>query len=81
VISSFDLGYPKEDLRFWRILQERLAFDPDHTLLADDNVDVLTTARRYGLKYIFFKAKSSSQLPPATNSHFPAILSFQELMV
>ena len=80
VISSFDLGHPKEDLRFWQILRDRLAFDPAHTLLADDNLDVLATAKRYGLKYIVFKAKSSSQLPPATNSHFPAILSFHELM-
>ena len=30
VISSFDLGHPKEDVRFWEILQERLGFDPAH---------------------------------------------------
>ena len=28
VVSSFDLGAPKEDVRFWEILQERLGFDP-----------------------------------------------------
>ena len=38
------------------------------------------TARRYGIKYPFFKAKSSSQLPPEKNSNFPALLSFHELM-
>lgn len=81
VVSSFDLGYPKEDPRFWEILQGRLAFDPQHALLVDDNADVLATARRFGIKYLFFKAKSSSQLPPEKNADFPALLSFHELMV
>jgi HAD superfamily hydrolase (TIGR01509 family) len=80
VISSFDLGFPKEEVRFWEILQEHLAFDPGRALLVDDNTDVLATAKAYGIKYLFFKAKSSSQLPPAKNSDFPALLSFHELM-
>lgn len=80
VVSSFDLGFPKEDARFWELLRDRLSFDPDHTLLVDDNAEVLKTARAYGIKYLFFKAKSSSQLPPEKNSDFPALLSFHELM-
>ena len=80
VISSFDLGFPKEEVRFWEILQEDLSFDPGHALLVDDNTDVLATAKAYGIKYLFFKAKSSSQLPPEKNSDFPALLSFHELM-
>jgi putative hydrolase of the HAD superfamily len=80
VISSFDLGFPKEEVRFWEILQSQLAFDPDHAVLVDDNAEVLATARRYGIKYLFFKAKSSSQLPPEKNSDFPTLLSFNELM-
>lgn len=80
VISSFDLGVPKEDLRFWEILANRLHFDPAHTLLVDDNADVLTTARNYGLRYLIFKAKSSSQLPPEPHPDFIAVESFHELM-
>lgn len=80
IVSSFDLGFPKEDARFWEILRARLAFNPEHTLLVDDNADVLKTARAYGIKYLFFKAKSSSQLPPEKNSDFPSLISFHELM-
>lgn len=80
VISSFDVGFPKEDARFWEILRDRLRFDPRRTLLVDDNIDVLKTAQAYGIRYLFFKAKSSSQLPPERNSDFPALLSFHELM-
>ncbi len=80
VISSFDLGMPKEEVRFWQVLQDRLAFDPQRAVLVDDNAEVLAAARRFGIKHLFFKAKSSSQAPPESNSDFPALMSFHELM-
>ncbi|MCL6622564.1 MAG: GMP/IMP nucleotidase [Syntrophobacterales bacterium] len=80
VVSSFDLGFPKEDLRFWEALRAQLRFDPERTLLIDDNAEVLATARRYGIRHLLYKAKSSSQLPPQNHAHFPSIVSFRELM-
>ena len=80
VISSFDMGAPKEELRFWDILQKRLQFNPTQTLLVDDNADALAAARIYGIKHLIFKAKSSSQLPPNPHPEFIAIESFHELM-
>jgi HAD superfamily hydrolase (TIGR01509 family) len=80
VVSSFDLGTPKEEVRFWEMLQERLHFNPERTLLVDDNAEALAAARSYGIKYPYFKAKSSSQLVPANHPDFPSIVSFRELM-
>jgi putative hydrolase of the HAD superfamily len=80
VISSFDLGAPKEEVRFWEILRERLHYDPPHTLLVDDNAAALVAAQHYGIRYPYFKAKSSSQLPPNPHPDFPTIVSFHELM-
>jgi len=80
VVSSFDLGAPKEDGRFWEILQERLGFVLQQTLLVDDNADVLAAARRYGIKYLLFKAKSSSKQEAEAHPDFPSIESFDELM-
>lgn len=80
VVSSFDLGTPKENGGFWDILEERLGFEKQHALLVDDNADVLAAARRYGLKYLFFKAKSSSQQGPEAHPDFSSIESFKELM-
>jgi len=80
VISSFDLGTPKEDVRFWEILEERLGFQRQQTLLVDDNAEVLAAARQFGVKYLFFKAKSSSQVAAANTTDFPSLISFLELM-
>ena len=80
VISSFDLGTPKEDVGFWKILQGRINFEASHTLLVDDNAEVLDSARRYGIKYLLFKAKSSSRQDPESHPDFPSIESFHELM-
>ncbi len=80
VVSSFDLGAPKEEVRFWKILQERLAFDPGSTLLVDDNAEALAAARVSGIRYPFFKAKSSSRQEAESHPDFPSIESFYELM-
>ena len=80
VISSFDLGAPKEEVRFWEILQDRLHFDPRRTLLVDDNAEALAAARTFGINYPYFKAKSSSRQDAAGHPDFPSIESFHELM-
>jgi HAD superfamily hydrolase (TIGR01509 family) len=80
VISSFDLGTPKEERQFWEVLQERLAFAPGHTLLVDDNAEALAAARSFGIKYPYFKAKSSSRQEAEAHPDFPSIHSFYELM-
>jgi len=80
VISSFDLGTPKEDHFFWQLLQERLGFEPWHTLLVDDNAEALTAARQFGIKYCLFKAKSSSRQEAESHPDFPSLESFRELM-
>lgn len=80
VISSFDLGAPKEQRQFWQALQARLDFDPQRTMLVDDNREVLQAARDYGIRYLFFKGISSSQTPPETSRRFPVLNFFTELM-
>jgi HAD superfamily hydrolase (TIGR01509 family) len=80
VVSSFDLGSPKEEVWFWEILHDRLHFDGQHALLVDDNAEALAAARTFGIKYPYFKAKSSSRLDAANHPDFSCIESFKELM-
>jgi putative hydrolase of the HAD superfamily len=80
VVSSFDLGAPKEERRFWEILQERLEYNPAQTLLVDDNAEALAAARACGIKYPYFKAKSSSRQEAEAHPEFPSLEDFHELM-
>ena len=49
VHSSYDFGLPKEDPEFWRRLQEVEHFSSPRTLLVDDSIPVLESARRFGI--------------------------------
>lgn len=81
VISSFDLGVPKEEVRFWEVLTDILSLEPERAMLIDDNEAALQAAWLFGIKYLFFKAKSSSQAEPELSHRFPMIFRFGELMV
>ena len=64
VLSSFDAGYPKESLKFWKEAEKRLGFDRNRTLFIDDTDEILKTAKKYGVKYILYKARSNSKIKP-----------------
>jgi len=80
IVSSHDLGYPKETAAFWQRLQEVEPFDPGATLLADDSLPVLRAARDYGLKHIVAMRRPDSRRPAREMEDFAAIESFAELL-
>jgi HAD superfamily hydrolase (TIGR01509 family) len=82
VLSSFDVGYPKESMRFWEKAEEKLGFDKDRALFIDDTEEVLKTAKKYGIKYIIYKASANSKIKPKikTSNKFLPIVDFDELM-
>ncbi len=80
IVTAHDLGAPKEDPAFWRRLASRVPFDPAATLLAEDTLRILETARRFGIRWLVHVARPSSSLPPRRTSRFPSILDFREIM-
>jgi len=80
LICADDLGKPKEDSRFWQDLEERIGFTRRRTLFADDNLDVLSTARGHGIGHLVHMARPSSQIPPRYSDDYPSITTFKELM-
>ncbi len=52
VISSHDLGYPKEHQEFWKALEEQIDFDKSRSLFVDDSPQVLLSAHTYGIANI-----------------------------
>lgn len=81
IVSSHDLGNPKETAPFWHRLQETEPFDPARTLFADDSLPVLKAARDYGVKHLVAMRKPDSQRPAREILDFPSIETFAELML
>ena len=80
VVSSHDLGLPKEDPAFWGRLQQRLPFDPARTMLGEDSETNLGTAQMFGIRYLIHVGRYSSQSPPALSKRFSTIQYFSELL-
>jgi HAD superfamily hydrolase (TIGR01509 family) len=80
VLSSFDVGHPKESLQFWAKAQKLLGFDKEKTLFIDDTEEILKTAKAYGIKYILYKARSNSKVKPKKSDDFMHIMDFDELL-
>lgn len=79
VISSHGYGHPKETGEFWHALQANLRFNPETTLLVDDNLHVLQAARMYGIKHLLTIAQPDSSKPPRPVAGFTAVQDFREL--
>lgn len=79
VITSHELGHAKEEDAFWRRLQEIEAFDPARSLLVDDSLPVLDSARRYGIRHLVTIRRPDTRQPEKDTGDYPAIGSFAEL--
>ncbi len=80
VLSSFDAGYPKENIKFWKEAEKRLGFDKYKTLFIDDTEEILKTAKKYGIRYILYKARANSRVKPKKSNEFLHIFDFNELI-
>jgi putative hydrolase of the HAD superfamily len=81
IISSHDLGVPKERTEFWGLLQQQQSFDKKTTLLIDDSLAVLNSARLFGIAHLISVCKPDSKQPKKHVTGYPAIEDFRELMI
>jgi len=79
VYCAHDLGLAKEDPAFWSKLQEQEPFAPERTLLIDDNLDVLESARKGGIRHLVAIAQPDSRRPARQIDRFPVIHGFAEI--
>ncbi|MBF0549036.1 MAG: HAD-IA family hydrolase [Deltaproteobacteria bacterium] len=80
MISSSDIGYPKEDPRFWDGIKKQVGFSTSRTMFVDDDLEVLRTARAWGLDHVFHKARNNFDGPDEVTEEFPAVICFSQLM-
>lgn len=79
VVCAHDLGLPKEQPQFWGRLRALEDFDPARTLLVDDSLPVLRSARNYGIRHLLGVRNPDSRQPPKAIEEFDSIADFSEL--
>lgn len=79
-MTSFEIGYPKEMLQFWEKAEDLLKFDKNKTLFIDDTVEILKTAKAFGIKYLLLKIRANSKKAEKPQNNFPVLENFEELI-
>ncbi|MFP6836876.1 MAG: GMP/IMP nucleotidase [Pseudomonadales bacterium] len=78
-VSSHDYGIPKEASPFWARLIDEQRYDPEKTLLIDDNDSVLNSARDFGIRHLLTVTQPDSSRPPREALNFPTFNDFREI--
>jgi len=79
LICAHSLGMPKEHPSFWGELQARETFDPAKTLLIDDSLPVLRSARDYGIAHLLAVFQPDTRQPRKNVEEFAAIEDFAQI--
>jgi len=80
LVCAHDYGVPKENSDFWGRLGEKINYDAARTLLVDDSLAVLRSARGYGIGHLLAILQPDTQGPVRDVEDFMAIRHFSEIM-
>lgn len=80
LICSHDYGVAKEEQAFWERLREEHPFEPERTLLVDDSLAVLRSAKRYGIGWLLAVYQPDTQQGRRDVGEFEAIDTFLDIM-
>ena len=80
IVCAHELGMPKEHNEFWSRMQDIESFDRRQTLLIDDSLPVLRSARNYGIAQLLAVTNPDSRGPEKDAGDFAAIRSFLDIM-
>lgn len=80
IISSHELGSPKEEQAFWQELLKVEHFNKDRCVFIDDTPNILQSAQRFGIKHLVCVSAPDSQKPANASSDFFDILHFNEIV-
>lgn len=82
--ASHDFGLPKEDPAFWHRFAKTHTFNPEKTVLIDDNLAVLKSAQLFNIATLILPLNPDSQRPAQTMEippPFVPVQSLQELLI
>ncbi|MBE8215783.1 MAG: HAD hydrolase-like protein [Endozoicomonadaceae bacterium] len=80
VVSSHQLGFPKEQPVFWKQLNALYPFNSNTTLFIDDTLTVLRSAKQHGIQHLRWIPNPSSQRAMQKNTEFIPLSTFNSLL-
>jgi len=80
IINAHDIGMAKENKGFWEKLQQSEAYNKEHTMLIDDNLEVLDCAHEYGIEYCLGIQKPDSQGGEISSKKYRVIDGFKDVL-
>lgn len=80
ICSSHEIGYAKEDQRFWALLMDKYQLLSSNCLFIDDSLSVLKSAEQFGIGYLLAIDKPDSQRQKINAAPFTAISNFEQLI-
>jgi putative hydrolase of the HAD superfamily len=80
IVTSHELGVAKEEVAFWQKLRQVEPLDPARTLLVDDSLPVLDSARAYGIAHLRAVRRPDTRQPEKQTGDYLALASFAELL-
>lgn len=80
LVSSHSFDLPKEHPDFWGALRSVHPFDPDRTLIIEDNVEVLRSAQSAGIANLVAVSRPDWRRPKRMVEAFPAVEKVADLI-
>ncbi|MCW8962930.1 MAG: HAD-IA family hydrolase, partial [Gammaproteobacteria bacterium] len=79
IICSHDYGLPKEEPAFWGYLRDDKPYDPARTLLVEDSLSVLHSAREYGIGHLLAISHPDSRQNGRNIENYDSVPDFEEI--
>ncbi|GLX78922.1 haloacid dehalogenase [Thalassotalea insulae] len=78
--STHEFGVTKESQELWQKLKQTEPFDLASTLFVDDSLDILASAKEFGIKHLLAVANPDSQQQAREIKGYPSITNFNDLV-
>ncbi|MEM6710076.1 MAG: HAD-IA family hydrolase, partial [Pseudomonadota bacterium] len=80
VVSSHDYRAPKEEQAFWYALEDQQALQRERCLFIDDNLEVLRSAARFGVRHLRCVSHPDLNKEPRDTAEFVAVDDLSSLL-
>ena len=78
--STHEFGVTKESQQLWLRLQEKQPFELSTTLFVDDSINILDSAKLFGIEHLLAVANPDSKQPSRIIDNYDSVTDFRELI-